>query len=400
MQSIEYIIHPYTYIKTGTGCIGNKASVLGSIGTLVNGIAIYGIGDGLTYNSKSVWYNSAVVLEQYDIDVCGGHAANGDYHQHFYPKCLAEKLGDTGTAHSPAYGFMADSFPVYGPYQASGLLARSCWKKRDYSSGLAGSGCVTEGRTCVYVDALLGATSTRTVLASANYGPSTTASVTSQSGNSFTATSGMYEQDYYYDSACFAAGGAYLDAHNGHDHDSFGYHYHFTVEDVATMTAAYPYVVGPYFKGCSGCGSTTTVVGPPAKGPPMKPLVGGHVHAMPAATLQTTTSTCSSDTVYTTTYGCSTASTATAAPTVSFAPTFRPSSAPPTVSQAPTFLPSSAPAISNNADEAEEAGLTTGAIIGIAVGGGAILILLVMGALWWFFTMRDSARVGVTSSPA
>ncbi len=56
-------------IYIGTGCIGNVATVLGSIGTLVNGVAIYGTGDGLTYSNGGFWYNNAVKLESYDMDV-------------------------------------------------------------------------------------------------------------------------------------------------------------------------------------------------------------------------------------------------------------------------------------------------------------------------------------------
>jgi hypothetical protein len=42
---------------------------------------------------------------------------------------------------------MLDSYPIYGPYQASGQLAVSCWQKRDYSATSA-TGCSDGKRSC------------------------------------------------------------------------------------------------------------------------------------------------------------------------------------------------------------------------------------------------------------
>ncbi|WP_268892977.1 hypothetical protein [Psychromonas sp. L1A2] len=33
------------------------------------------------------WYTLAPIAEQYDVDMCGGHAENGTYHHHFYTSC-------------------------------------------------------------------------------------------------------------------------------------------------------------------------------------------------------------------------------------------------------------------------------------------------------------------------
>jgi hypothetical protein len=113
----------------------------------VNGVSIFGWSDGMSYSGQSIWYNNAVEYEVYDLDVCNGHAANGEYHHHHYPACLQETLEDTGTGHSPVYGWMLDSFPVHGPYQAAGALAVPCWHRRDYSSS-SDTGCSNSERCC------------------------------------------------------------------------------------------------------------------------------------------------------------------------------------------------------------------------------------------------------------
>jgi hypothetical protein len=41
---------------------------LGKIGSWVNGVAIFGTSDGLSYNSQGKWYNLAAEFEVYDLD--------------------------------------------------------------------------------------------------------------------------------------------------------------------------------------------------------------------------------------------------------------------------------------------------------------------------------------------
>jgi len=126
---------------------------MGTIGYMVTGAAIFGLSDGKTYNSAyKVWSNLATEFEAYDVDVCGGHAANGVYHHHFYSQCIAEKLSDVGTSHSLIWGWIQDGYPIYGPYQSNGVLAASCWKARDYAS--ATTGCSGGGRTCTLINQL------------------------------------------------------------------------------------------------------------------------------------------------------------------------------------------------------------------------------------------------------
>lgn len=220
---------------------------LGVIGYLVNGTSVYGWGDGQSYNNEAVWYNLAPIAEVYDVDICGGHAANGDYHHHFYSTCLADLIGDDGTKHSPLYGYAADGYPIYGPWHANGQLAISSWAVRDYSAS-SSTGCGSDGvRSCVLVDRYDVAQGTE---AASSNGPNVGDEVSTLSGNTLEAYAGYYREDYYWDSSLSAQGGAYLDRYNAHDHDGLGYHYHITVtNEDGTLTPYYPFMMGDRFAG-------------------------------------------------------------------------------------------------------------------------------------------------------
>lgn len=219
---------------------------LGNLGSMVNGTAVFGWGDGQSYNNQGVWQNLAPIAEAYDVDICGGHAANGEYHHHMQTDCLADDLDDDGDEHSPLYGFAADGYPIYGPWYADGVLAQSCWKTRDYNS--TATGCGEDGkRTCLLVDPY---DISKGVTDASSAGPDVGATVLSISSNEFAAVSGFYFEDYYYDATCAAQGGQYLDDHNGHDHGDLGYHYHITVTGTqGNFAHAFPFIIGPTFYG-------------------------------------------------------------------------------------------------------------------------------------------------------
>ncbi|WP_299009840.1 YHYH protein [uncultured Shewanella sp.] len=228
--------------ETDTTC----ATGLGMVGLMVNGTSIYNWGDGQT-EGDGIWYNLAPIAEQYDVDICGGHAANGDYHHHAYTSCLADLVGDDGSGHSPIYGYAADGYPVYGPYESADTLAISGWVTRDYGADTSEGGCGTEGlRTCILVDEYDISQGVEQV----EPGPAIGETVTSLSGNTFEADSGYFYEDYYY--AGNTVTGPQLDEHNGHDTgDGKGYHYHLTLtkDDDGTLSVAFPFTIGPNFKG-------------------------------------------------------------------------------------------------------------------------------------------------------
>jgi len=221
---------------------------LGMIGYMLNGTAVYSWSDGASYNGEQVWSNNAPKFEVYDLDVCLGHAqTSGDYHHHMFSSCLMTLFNDDGTGHSPVYGYAADGYPIYGPYHASDVLAKSAWVARDYDDISSSSGCGTTGeRSCQLVDNYDLSKGTVSVTS----GPTTDEIVSSNSGNEFTTISGFYYEDFYYDSSLTDLGGEYLDDHNGHSHGDYGYHYHTTVTEVdGNLEASFPYNIGPTFYG-------------------------------------------------------------------------------------------------------------------------------------------------------
>lgn len=237
---------------------------LGAIGYMVNGASIYNWNDGRSYNNQNVWHNTAANAEVHDLDICSGHAAVGDYHHHNWSTCQAKQFGDKADGHSPIYGYAADGYPVYGPWFANGVLAKSAWVKRDYASADSASGCGAAGaRSCLLNDPydLSAGTVTTT-----SVGPTTSATYITQSGNPVSAASGLFYEDYYYDATLTALGGAYLDQNNGHNHGELGYHYHLTIESGSDgkLLPAFPFTFGPRFhgklesNGLTTCASTAT----------------------------------------------------------------------------------------------------------------------------------------------
>ncbi len=211
---------------------------LGSLGLFVNGVSIYNWSDGASYNSEGVWMNVASKYEINDLGPCAGHAANGDYHHHDLSQCLVEQMNDDGSAHSEVFGVVYDGYFLYGPYVSANTLAQSCWVARDFTDPDDPYGCGGSGeRTCQMVDPIDPSQGVTDVSA----GPRVNDTITSMSGNNFTATTGFYKEDYYYDSTCTTQGLEYLDEFNAHEHDDYGYHYH--------ITYSYPYFTGPELYG-------------------------------------------------------------------------------------------------------------------------------------------------------
>lgn len=92
----------------------DRALPMGPIGVAINGVVFFNPFDHLL-DEDAVWR----------LDRCCGHPApQGLYHYHKYPVCLKSPWSDDGQAHSPVIGFAFDGYPVYGPYESAGELAR------------------------------------------------------------------------------------------------------------------------------------------------------------------------------------------------------------------------------------------------------------------------------------
>lgn len=231
-----------------------------------------------------------------------------------------EELNDVGTDHSPIHGFAFDGYPIFGPYQALNQLAVPCWKKRDYSASSA-TGCGTANkRTCLLKNQW---DISQGTVSATSAGPDTTATVSSLSSNSIPAVSGVYFEDYYYDSTCYAQGGQYLDQYNGHDHDGIGYHYHLTMD--SSKNPIFPYILGPQFYGCLPSSS-------------YKCALSVAANYLGTTTYGTSVCDSTSSAVGAT---CTSTSFNMTSSTVSKAPTTKPTTAAPSV--APTMKPTAAP---------------------------------------------------------
>jgi YHYH protein len=91
----------------------NRALPMGPIGIAVNGVVFY--------NPFDAGIQDAVDF----MDRCCGHPSpDNRYHYHKYPVCVKSPFLDEGNEHSPLIGFAFDGFPIYGPYESKGLMAK------------------------------------------------------------------------------------------------------------------------------------------------------------------------------------------------------------------------------------------------------------------------------------
>ena len=92
----------------------NSALPMGPIGVATNGVIFFNPFDHI-FEADAVWR----------LDRCCGHPSpQSAYHYHKYPVCVKTPWSDEGKMHSSVIGFAFDGLPVYGPYEADGLLAK------------------------------------------------------------------------------------------------------------------------------------------------------------------------------------------------------------------------------------------------------------------------------------
>ncbi len=91
---------------------------MGPIGMALNGVVFFNPFEAGGMNAiegySEVWLDSC----------CGHPQQHGVYHYHKYPSCVKSPFADDGRRHSPVLGFAFDGFPVHGPFEASGVMAR------------------------------------------------------------------------------------------------------------------------------------------------------------------------------------------------------------------------------------------------------------------------------------
>jgi YHYH protein len=91
----------------------NRALPMGPTGVAVNGVVFFNPFD-------------AGMMDATDLmDRCCGHPnPDGQYHYHKYPICVNSPWADQGKGHSPVIGWAFDGFPIYGPYESDGVMAK------------------------------------------------------------------------------------------------------------------------------------------------------------------------------------------------------------------------------------------------------------------------------------
>ena len=91
---------------------------MGPIGMALNGVVFFNPFEAGGMNAiegySEVWLDSC----------CGHPQQHGVYHYHKYPSCVKSPFADDGQRHSPVLGFAFDGFPVHGPYEEAGVMAK------------------------------------------------------------------------------------------------------------------------------------------------------------------------------------------------------------------------------------------------------------------------------------
>jgi hypothetical protein len=91
---------------------------MGPIGMALNGVVFFNPFEAGGINAiegySEVWLDSC----------CGHPQQTGVYHYHKFPSCVKTPFPDLGRGHSPVIGFAFDGYPLHGPYEAAGLMAR------------------------------------------------------------------------------------------------------------------------------------------------------------------------------------------------------------------------------------------------------------------------------------
>lgn len=91
----------------------------GPIGVAINGVVFFDP------------YDADAVEAFWRLDRCCGHPSpQQQYHYHKYPVCVKSPWVDDGSGHSPLIGFAFDGYPVYGPYESAGVMAKDLTDNR------------------------------------------------------------------------------------------------------------------------------------------------------------------------------------------------------------------------------------------------------------------------------
>ena len=225
----------------------------------------------------NVWNRDAVVAERVGFDCAKGHPAMGNYHHHQNPSAFKLDLvvisticnlydadglySIDSTQHSPLIGFAYDGHPIYGAYayrdtNGTGPIVRmkSSYNKRN----------ITVRNT--YADGT---------------------SVTPGPPVNGTYPIGYFREDYEYIPTSSATPD-YLDEHNGRwcvtpEFPNGTYCYFASVD--SNWNSAYPYIVGPTFRGLKTASKVNSITEAVTVYVPSTAGINGSVSVLPEATV-------------------------------------------------------------------------------------------------------------------
>ncbi len=279
----------YRIPRTPTVPATKTLTGLGSIGYFVDGVSLFDNRDAYSYSTTNntdaqptngltgngVWNRDAYNNEAVTFDPAYAHQAGATYHYHANTPALRYELGDhvdynsttktysesttTATKHSPILGWVADGYPIYGPYgyaspmDASSGVRRmiSGYVKRDGTNGT--TDLASTGRTTIPAWAAR-AQNRSAALTTTVYGPSVNT----------TYSLGHYIEDFDYLGDLGKTQGTDfdLDQYNGRfcvtpEFPNGTYAYFMSIE--SDGTPRFPYNIGRWYYGNPTGSSVTSI---------------------------------------------------------------------------------------------------------------------------------------------
>ena len=113
VRTYKLALDPKPNIRATSYDDDQNALPMGAVGVAVNGVVFYNPFDAGRMDASNI------------MDRCCGHPSpDNRYHYHKYPICINTSFVDKGQEHSPVIGFAFDGFPIYGPYESAGIMAK------------------------------------------------------------------------------------------------------------------------------------------------------------------------------------------------------------------------------------------------------------------------------------
>lgn len=279
----------YRIPRTSTIPATKTLTPAGAIGYFVDGVALFDNRDTFSYNNSSgsdaspvnpvrgdgYWNRDAYVTEGVTFDDAFAHQAGANYHYHANTPAIRHLLGDNvdynattkayaekptaPTRHSPLLGWIADGYPIYGPYGYSRPMDATSgvrrmtpgYQKRDGTNG--STNLASTGRTTLPAWAVTAQNRSTATLTSTQYGPAVSTEF----------VIGRYLEDYDSLAALGKVQGTDfdLDLYNGRfcvtpEFPNGTYAYFITIE--ADGTPKFPYALGRWYYGSPTGGRVTS----------------------------------------------------------------------------------------------------------------------------------------------